>query len=65
VKAQVGNVCKSSAVTAAWAANGTTGKPLWVHGWVFEIENGKLRDLGVSQGSPRKESGDAVEVLNG
>jgi len=61
VKAQVKNVCKAAPVTAAWAAH-EKARSLWVHGWVFEIENGKLRDLEVSKGPTFADSGDAKEV---
>ncbi|KAJ2914447.1 hypothetical protein MD484_g5975, partial [Candolleomyces efflorescens] len=32
----------------------TTGKshPFWVHGWVYDIENGEVKDLGISVGPP-------------
>lgn len=49
VKMQVENVCKSPAIVSAWA-RGDSGKKVWVHGWVYEIENGTLRDLGISKG---------------
>ena len=61
VKAQVQNVCKAPPVAAAWA--GAMPKSLWVHGWVFEMENGRLRDLGVSKGPPAIDSVDSIEAL--
>lgn len=62
VKAQVQNLCKAAPVTAAWAAHEKEGRSLWVHGWVFEIENGRLRDLEVSKGPTTADSGNAIEV---
>lgn len=54
VKVQVANLCKSDTVLAAWNASGEKQiQPLWVHGWVYEIETGMLRDLGISQGPPK------------
>lgn len=50
VKAQVQNLCLAAPVTATWATAHEEKRSLWVHGWVFEIENGKLRDLEVSKG---------------
>ena len=54
VRAQVVNVCGSEPVMRAWAtarANGVeSGREVWVHGWVYEVESGKLQDLGVSKG---------------
>lgn len=41
---QVVNVCQTTSVQDAWAR----GQALTVHGWVYGIENGLVRDLGVS-----------------
>ncbi|EIM87607.1 carbonic anhydrase [Stereum hirsutum FP-91666 SS1] len=46
VKVQVANVCQATPVMGAW----THGKKVWVHGWVYELEHGRLRDLGISKG---------------
>ncbi|KAI0034984.1 carbonic anhydrase [Vararia minispora EC-137] len=46
VKAQVANAAASDALTKAWAA----GKNVWVHGLVYDLATGRLRDLGVSRG---------------
>lgn len=40
---QVANVCHTSIVQRAWMA----GKELSVHGWVYDIGDGILKDLGV------------------
>jgi carbonic anhydrase len=42
VMEQVMNVCKTSPVQNAWKA----GEELSVHGWIYNIENGILNDLG-------------------
>ncbi len=39
---QVMNVCKTSPVQTAWK----NGAELSVHGWIYNIENGILKDLG-------------------
>ncbi|KAG8983903.1 hypothetical protein FRB90_005663 [Tulasnella sp. 427] len=44
VKAQVANVIRTDTIQNAWK----DGKDVTVHGWVFEIEHGKIRDLGIS-----------------
>ncbi len=44
VKEQVLNVCNTTIVQNAWK----TGKSLSVHGWIYNIENGILKDLNVS-----------------
>ncbi|MFD0751814.1 carbonate dehydratase [Mucilaginibacter calamicampi] len=38
------NLCKTSIVQNAWSA----GQELAVHGWVYSIETGKIKDMGVS-----------------
>jgi len=38
---QVANVCRTSIVEDAWAR----GQPLTVHGWIYGIQDGLLRDL--------------------
>lgn len=45
VAAQVRNVCHSAVVQGAWHR----GKPLAVHGWIYGLADGRLRDLGVSR----------------
>ncbi|OCH91078.1 carbonic anhydrase [Obba rivulosa] len=46
VRAQVRNVVETAVMQGAWEK----GRDVWVHGWVYEIEKGELRDLGVSVG---------------
>ncbi len=44
VMAQVGNICHTTIVQDAWRL----GQPLAVHGWIYGIENGLIKDLGVT-----------------
>jgi carbonic anhydrase len=45
---QVRNVCRTSVVQDAWSR----GQPVAVHGWIYGLRDGLLRDLGVTvQGS--------------
>ena len=44
---QVSNVCRTSIVGDAWAR----GQPLVVHGWIYGIHDGLLRDLGTTVAS--------------
>ncbi|SCX98004.1 carbonate dehydratase [Desulfoluna spongiiphila] len=44
---QVRNVCRTTTAEVAWQA----GKPLTVHGWIYNIGNGLLQDLDVSVSS--------------
>jgi len=58
VKHQVKNVCESDVIKALWAASvasvGGEGKmrktQVWVHGWVYDVASGRIRDLGISRG---------------
>lgn len=45
---QVNNVCNTTTVQAAWA----NGQPLSVHGWIYSIANGVLKDLKVCVTGP-------------
>ncbi|KAJ3783913.1 carbonic anhydrase [Lentinula aff. detonsa] len=51
VKAQVNNLCRTEVIAKAWA-NGKSpkGKEVWVHGWVYDVSTGTIRDLGISRG---------------
>lgn len=44
---QVVNVCRTSIVQAAWRR----GEKLSVHGWIYGLEDGLLRDLGLTVSS--------------
>jgi len=41
VKEQVNNICNTSVVKKAWRK----GKELSIHGWIYNVENGILKDL--------------------
>lgn len=41
---QVRHVCETTVVQDAWAR----GQPLMVHGWIYALQDGLLRDLGVT-----------------
>jgi hypothetical protein len=45
---QVVHSCKTSIVQGAWKR----GQPLSVHGWIYSISDGLLRDLGLCIASP-------------
>ncbi len=49
VEEQVRNVCRTTVVRDAWAR----GQPLVVHGWIYSLANGLLRDLHVTQSGRR------------
>jgi carbonic anhydrase len=50
VRMQVQNLCQTPIVANAWANKSAKGKDVWVHGWVYDLAEGKLRDLGITQG---------------
>ena len=45
---QVANVCDATSVQDAWAR----GQPLAVHGWIYAVSDGLLRDLGLCVAGP-------------
>ncbi|KAI6005373.1 carbonic anhydrase [Pisolithus marmoratus] len=54
VKRQVENVCATDVIKGVWAAaTGDESKEksqVWVHGWVYDVASGRLKDLNVSRG---------------
>jgi carbonic anhydrase len=48
VRAQVANVCHTTIVQDAWRR----GQPLTVHGWIYALSDGLLRDLDIVIESP-------------
>ncbi|NOZ25789.1 MAG: carbonate dehydratase [Nitrospirae bacterium] len=48
VAAQAANVCRSTVVQRAWRS----GQPLAVHGWIYDIRDGILKDLDVCVTNP-------------
>lgn len=54
VKMQVAELAKTHAITDAWTKGTKKGQDVWIHGWVYDISTGKIKDLHVSQGPPGK-----------
>lgn len=50
VMSQVSNVCHTTIVQHAWAR----GQEVAVHGWIYGLQDGLLRDLGCSVSSPEQ-----------
>ena len=48
VMEQVANVCQTTIVQDAWAR----GQDLTVHGWIYGLRDGRIRDLQVSRSGP-------------
>jgi carbonic anhydrase len=58
---QVANVSQTTVVRDGWAR----GQELAVHGWIYDIKDGLLRDLGITATSPDAFPGGAdVELAN-
>ena len=49
---QVLNVSQTTVVRDAWAR----GQPLTVHGWIYDVHDGLLRDLGMSVDESKRET---------
>jgi carbonic anhydrase len=59
---QVANVCQTTIVRDAW----DRGQKLWVHGWVYSLKDGLLRDLKCDAGGPAEAASryaKAIETL--
>jgi carbonic anhydrase len=57
---QVANVCKTTIVRDAWEG----GQALAVHGWIYGLDDGLLRDLNVTVAS-RDEAGAVIKAAAG
>jgi carbonic anhydrase len=47
---QAANVCETTVVQDAW----TRGQALAVHGWIYRLDDGLLRDLGLGASAPQQ-----------
>jgi carbonic anhydrase len=50
VKVQVENLCKSQTLIDAWNSKDPAKRNIWVHGWVYDLASGTLKDLNISHG---------------
>lgn len=55
VAQQVKNLLASQVVQDDWKRRGQFG--VTVHGWVYQLESGVVRDMGISQGPPTARPG--------
>ena len=58
---QVANVCQTSIVLDAWERS----QPLSVHGWVYGLHDGLLRDLGMTVSNAAEAAGAYEKALQG
>ncbi|KAK0210840.1 carbonic anhydrase [Desarmillaria ectypa] len=54
VRMQVDNLSQASTIINAWKNKSGKGKDVYIHGWVFDLASGRLKDLRVSRGPPSK-----------
>lgn len=54
VKRQAENLAKTETIHDAWTKGAGKGQGVWIHGWVYDIASGTLRDLDISQGPQSK-----------
>ncbi|KAF5315516.1 hypothetical protein D9611_004839 [Ephemerocybe angulata] len=54
VKLQVEMLAKTVTISEAWEKGTPKGQEVWIHGWVYDISTGKIRDLNVTRGPPSK-----------
>jgi len=52
VKAQVENLAKTETIINAWTHGTPQKQKVFIHGWVYELGTGLLKDLGISRGPP-------------
>ncbi|TFK76343.1 carbonic anhydrase [Pluteus cervinus] len=50
VKMQVDRLSKTPTITNAWVNKNSKGKDVFIHGWVYDLASGKIRDLEVTRG---------------
>ncbi|KAF9053192.1 carbonic anhydrase [Panaeolus papilionaceus] len=56
VKAQVENLANTITINDAWTKGSRKGQDVWIHGWVYDLKTGKLKDLNISRGPPNAKS---------
>ncbi|KAL0570806.1 hypothetical protein V5O48_011142 [Marasmius crinis-equi] len=50
VKKQVRNLSQTPVIVNAWKNKSKKGKDVYIHGWVYDLAQGRLKDLRVTQG---------------
>jgi len=54
VKSQINNIANMEVMKEVWKEEvAGTGRKVRIHGWIFDLSTGRLRDLGVTRGPPR------------
>lgn len=52
VKAQVENLANTKTILKAWLQLSPKKQKVFIHGWVYDLATGLLKDLGISRGPP-------------
>jgi carbonic anhydrase len=52
VKAQVENLANTETIINAWTHGTPQKQKVFIHGWVYDLGTGVLKDLGISRGPP-------------
>ncbi len=57
---QVVNLCQTTVIEDAWAR----GQPLAVHGWVYSLNDGRVREMGIDVSAPEQLADKYQNALN-
>jgi carbonic anhydrase len=57
VKAQVENLANTETIRKAWTQGTPKKQRVFIHGWVYDLGSGRLKDLGISRGPPKRDTG--------
>ena len=52
IKAQVENLANTETIRKAWTHGTPKKQKVFIHGWVYDLGTGLLKDLGISRGPP-------------
>ena len=52
VKAQVESLANTETIYKAWTQGTPKKQKVFIHGWVYDLGSGLLKDLGISRGPP-------------
>jgi carbonic anhydrase len=53
IKAQVENLANTETIVKAWTQGTPKGQKVFIHGWVYDLGTGLLKDLNISRGPPQ------------
>ena len=53
VKVQVENLANTETILNAWTQGTPKKQKVFIHGWVYDLGTGLLKDLGITRGPPK------------